>query len=322
VTTALRVHLVDSPESPHEDALARPELAVSYGDTVPPDTQVLVQGYPTREQLLAAPLEAMVFPYAGLPPATRTLLLEVAPDLPVYNQHHHADAVAESAVGLLFAVAKGVVPMDRALRRGDWRPAYAPDPAVRLGGRSAVVLGYGAIGSRVAALLRALGLQVSATRRTAERPYDDRGVRVHPARDTAALLARAEVLVICLPGTEATHGLLDAAALARLPQGALLVNVARAGITPEEALFAALRDGRLGGAALDVWWTYPKAETRAETPPSRLPFHELDQVVMSPHRTGHGPWVEEARYAALVETLLALARGTQPPHRVDVRAGY
>lgn len=315
--------MLKPPEARFLERLASlPRFQWSSGSSIPPGAEVLVGGRPSREQLKAAPWKALVIPYAGLPRPSRELLLEVAPELPVYNQHHNAEAVAESALALLFALAKRVVPMDAALRAGDWRPRYAPDPSVRLAGRSAVVLGYGAIGSRVSRLLSLLGLRVAATRRRAVTPYDDAGVRVHPSSDTLALLGAADVVVLCLPGTPATSGLLDADALARLPQGALLVNVARAAITPEADLFASLRDGHLGGAALDVWWRYPDLDARGATPASDLPFHGLDNVVLSPHRTGHGPWVEEARYDALTETLTALAEGRAPAHRIDVREGY
>jgi len=325
----MRVHLRHRPEP---DAMRSLEAACraagdgpwhfTDGSEVPSDTDVLVAGRPTKEQLLASPhLRALVFPYAGLPPATRTLLLEVAPDLPVHNQHHNAEAVAEAAVGLVFAAAKRVVPMDRALRAGDWRPRYAPDPAVRLGGKRALVLGYGAVGRRVARMLRGLGLTVTATRRTGGLA-DENGIAVHPAADTLDLLASADILVLCLPGTPETTGLLDASALARLPHGALLVNIARAAIVDEDALFDALQSGRLAGAGLDVWWRYPAADARHDTPPATRPFHELDNLVMSPHRTGHGPWVEAARYRELAATLVALARGEEPASTVDVRAGY
>ena len=292
------------------------------GAAVPADTQVLVGGYPSLEQLTAAPVDALVLPYAGLPSRTRSLLLEHAPRLPVYNQHHNAVAVAECAVALTLALAKHVVPMDRALRAHDWRPRYAPDPALRLAGTRALVLGFGAIGRRVARLLDAVGLDVTATRRSLDAPAIAGDIRLLPAALTRAALPHAQILVLCLPHTADTDGLLDAGALAALAPGSLVINVARAGVIDEQALFDALSSGHLGGAALDVWWRYPDAASRASTPASTLPFHALPNVVLSPHRSGHDRTVEDDRLRDLLVTLRALAGGEAPPHRVNVARGY
>jgi phosphoglycerate dehydrogenase-like enzyme len=111
--------------------------------------------------------------------------------------------------------------------------------------------------------------------------------------------------------------------LARLPRGAILVNVARGDVVDEEALYDALASGHLGGAGLDVWYRYPESEeARAATLPARRPFHELENVVLSPHRAGHGRGTEAARAAHLARLLAAAAGGEAIPHRVDLDRGY
>lgn len=317
----MRVHLASEPTTRDLEVLRaglEPSIALSLGGSLEEPVDVLVTGRPAPGDL-AQVRRALVIPYSGLPGRTRASLLAEAPDLPVYNLHHNAAAVAELAVGLVLAAARCIVPMDRALRRHDWRPRYAPDPSVPLGGETALVLGWGAIGCRVGRALAALGMDVQATRRQ-PRPGDP--AFVHPADTLDTLLPLARVVVVCLPHTPETDSLLDAAALARLPPGAVLVNVARAAVVDEQALYDALVSGHLHGAGLDVWWQVPNAADAGEAPPSRLPFAELDQVVLSPHRAGHGGHVEAARHADLARTLNALAAGRQPPHRVDVRRGY
>jgi hypothetical protein len=90
------------------------------------------------------------------------------------------------------------------------------------------------------------------------------------------------VLIACALAPE-TKGLIDSRRLALMKPGALLINVARAAIVDEDALYAALKDGHLGGAALDVWWQYP-TQAEPERRPSRRPFHELPNVLITPHR--------------------------------------
>jgi phosphoglycerate dehydrogenase-like enzyme len=277
-----------------------------------------------------ANLKALIIPWAGLPESTRDLARDF-PHIAVHNLHHNATSVAEMTAALMLAAAKFIVPMDRSLRAHDWTPRYEDNPAIQLHGRTALILGYGAIGRRVARICRGLGMRVLATRRHPERGGEE-GVELHPPEALRALLPRAGVLVVALPQTPETEGLIGAAELALLPEDAVLVNVARGPIVDEGALYRALAEGRLGAAGIDVWYNYPggrgegygQARTRSDTPPSRFPFHELDNVVMSPHRAGglHTEETERARMEGLASLLNAVAQGEEMPNRMDVEAGY
>jgi phosphoglycerate dehydrogenase-like enzyme len=321
----LSVHLLQLPYTQETVAELRaqlhPEVYLTAGLELPsPATfRILVAGRPSREHLLASPhLEALVVPWAGIPDPTRDLLREF-PHLAVHNLHHNALPVAEQAIALLLAVCKFVVPMDRALRAHDWRPRYEPNPSLLLQGRTALVLGYGAVGRQVARLCQGLGMDVVAVRRKATAGTD----RVAGIDKLHSLLPRAGAVLICLPLTPETEGLIGAAELALLPPEAVLVNVGRGPVVDEAALFQALRDRRLYAAGLDVWYNYPPDEaSRSHTPPSRYPFHELDNVVMSPHRAGGSTETERLRVAHLAEMLNAAARGEPLPNRVNLAAGY
>jgi phosphoglycerate dehydrogenase-like enzyme len=226
------------------------------------------------------------------------------------------------AVTLMLAAAKHIVPYDVALRKHDWRPRYAPNPAVLLEGKTVLVLGYGAIGRRVGRLCRGLGMEVIGVRREASPTDSETGL---PLEALTELLPRADVLVITLPHTADTEGLIGKAELALLPPRPVVVNVGRGQVVDEEALYDALLDGTVHAAALDVWYRYPTDEdSRKHTPPSAFPFHELDNVVMSPHRAGGGgsEEVEKLRMAGLARLLNAAAVGEEMPNRVDVEAGY
>lgn len=285
---------------------------------------VLVAGRLTRELLQRLPgLRAVVVPWAGIPGATRDLLRDF-PHVAAHNLHHNAIPVAETVLTLLLAAAKFTVPFDRALRRNDWTPRYArPRPTVQLAGKTAVILGYGAIGQRVGRLLQALEMRVLATRRSQSGVTQDDVAAIYPAEALPDLLPQANALIVCLPLTPQTEGLIGAAELALLPQPAILVNIGRGPIVEQRALYEALRDGRLHAAGLDVWYNYPADETsRGNTPPADYPFHELDNVVMSPHRGGGADDSETLRMTHLADLLNAAARGEEMPNRVDLEAGY
>ncbi|MFG0327617.1 MAG: 2-hydroxyacid dehydrogenase [Phycisphaerales bacterium JB037] len=329
----MHVHLVKPAPSPFPERLLElldEGIEVSTGPETHPETQVLVAGVPTREQLQASSqLRALVIPWAGLPRVTRELLAEF-PAIAVFNLHHNAQPTAECALALMLAVAKSIVPVDRALRQGDWRPRYELDRSLLLQGKTALILGYGAIGSRLAAMCRGIGMQVLATRNDALTMRDaasaeslPEGVTLHPMVALSDLLPRADVLFLALPRTEATQGVIGRTQLAQLPPHAILINIGRGGLVEERALFEALRDRTIAGAGIDTWYQYPPDEAaRPRTLPSELPFHELDNVVLSPHRAGHSAETNLLRAEHLAELLNTLQRGEEPAARVHPERGY
>lgn len=325
-TAPLHVHCThDFGEEAHgrlRDAVAG-RVAVAFGPEPGPDTQVLVSGRPSLEMVDACPhLERLVVPWAGIPPAILTAV-EHRPALRVHNLHHNGAATAETAVALVLAAAKRLVPHDRALRTGDWSARYTASDSIVLEGASALVLGYGAIGRRVARALHGLGMRVHATRRTAVGETSDEGVLVHPPGHLRSLLPEAQVLVITLPLTEETRGVIGADELAALPPRAVLVNIGRGPIVDERALYEALRDNVLGAAGLDVWYRYPKTDDQqSDCPPSEYPFHELDNVVMSPHRAGSAHDIDVRRMDDLAALLTAIARSDPGLDEVDPARGY
>ncbi|MBN1953609.1 MAG: hydroxyacid dehydrogenase [Anaerolineae bacterium] len=324
----LSVHL-DRPYVPgvleHLRSLLEPGIRLTVGPDLPAPARyhVLVAGRPSPEEIAASPnLCALIVPWAGIPPATRELLRGF-PHIAVHNLHYNDVTTAEMAVTLMLAAAKRIVPIDRTFRQHDWTPRYQPNPSLALEGRTALILGYGAIGQRVARACRGLGMRVLAIRRCPEKAPPGLPDAVHPPHALRQLLPQADVLVVCLPHTPETEGLIGAGELALLPAQALLVNVARGPIVDEAALYHALCDGTLYGAGLDVWYNYPADEAaRPHTPPSAYPFHELDNVVMSPHRAGGSVDKEERRMARLAVLLNAARRGEEMPNRVDLAAGY
>lgn len=326
---ALRVHTLHT---------YTPEVMADLRERIAPNVQltsgesaadlaacdILIAGRPRREQLEAAPsLQALIIPWAGLPAETRALLADF-PHISVHNLHHNAGVVAEMTIALLLAAAKRIIPFDRALREGDWSLRYAPPGDVaRLEGKTALILGYGAIGERVARVCRAMGMHVLATRRTPPFASDGGAVEIHPPEALPELLPRANVLIIALPQTPQTTDLIGEAQFALLPAGSILVNIGRGPIVNETALYEALTNGRLAAAGLDVWYRYPEtAADRTTTLPATLPFANLDNVVFSPHRAGLTADTEALRMSHLAELLNAAAAGQPLPNKIDLGQGY
>ncbi|MBN6057629.1 3-phosphoglycerate dehydrogenase [Nonomuraea sp. RK-328] len=191
-----------------------------------------------------------------------------------------ATAVAEWCVAAALALVRRLAEADAAVRAGGW-PQQSLQPG-ELSGRRVGIVGFGPIGAACARLFRAFGCEVSYWTRT---PRDEPG---HV--DLRTLVSASDVLVVVIALADETRGLVDAR---RMKPGALLVNAARGGVVDQEALAGALRDGHLGGAALDVFETEPL--------PAGDPLRELPGVLLSPHVAG----VTAGSTGRLVESVLA-----------------
>ena len=287
------------------------------------EVELLVAGRPSEAQLNALPrLSTLLIPFAGVPKSTAELLARY-PDIAIHNLHHNAAPTAELAIALLLAAAKEVLPLDQKLRQGDWRPRYNLDSGILLEGKRAVVLWYGAIGQRVSRICGAMGMDVVAVRRTSKATEEEAGIRVVDVKALPELWEGTDFLLVCLPLTPATEGLVGSAELAAMPDHAVVVNVGRAQIIDEVALYDALAEKRIAAAGLDVWYRYPDSEEqRTQTLPANQPFHKLQNVVLSPHRAGHCELTETLRARELARSLNAFAEDSAVPYRVDLSRGY
>jgi len=186
----------------------------------------------------------------------------------------NAVPIAQSAVAGLLALARRFPLFEAARRERRWIEQATIEPPPDLATQTLVVLGLGGIGGEIARLGRALGLHVVGVRRS--RPPEDAPVDEWVAPDRLAeLLPRTDWLAIACPLSDETRGWVDAEALARLPDGAGLLNVGRGEIVDEKALIAELESGRLLGAYLDVFQQEPLPESS--------PLWSLPNVILTPH---------------------------------------
>jgi glyoxylate/hydroxypyruvate reductase A len=210
---------------------------------------------------------------------------------------------------VLFAViryARDIDKFEEAQRRGEWR--YIHPRA--LSSVKVAVLGLGELGAAAAMALARLGFDVRGWSRTAKHVP---GVTcTHGIEALDALLGEVEIPVVMLPLTPETRGLIDAQRLAGMRPGAKLINAARGAIVDEEALIAALRDGHLGGATLDVFVEEPL--------PAASPLWAMPNVLITPHLASITIPEQAARDVA--ESIRRVGRGEPPLHAVDPRKGY
>jgi phosphoglycerate dehydrogenase-like enzyme len=207
--------------------------------------------------------------------------------------------MASAAVTLVLALAHRLRERDRALHEGDWGPGRFEPPGVGLAGRTLGVIGYGRIGHEVVRLLRPWEMRVLVTQRT---PVAEEGVS-YVSLET--LLAEADFAVIACPLTDETRGLLDGSRLALMKPTAFLVNISRGAIVDQAALVGALREGRLGGAGVDV--------VDPEPLPAGAPLLELPNVVGAPHSLGYTDQLLRGCVEGACRALLAVAAGRVPP---------
>ncbi|KQQ67481.1 hypothetical protein ASF63_06240 [Microbacterium sp. Leaf320] len=230
--------------------------------------------------------------------------------VPLCNTGHHGAAIAEHVIMTALMLRRRALEADAEMRRGEWRTiATADAPYHRaLAGSTLGLVGYGEIGRSVAHLAKAFGMRVVALRRhpDAGGPGTELLDRVYGEDHLHPLLAESDVVVVTAPLTESTRGMIDAAALAQLHGDALIINVARGALLDEDALYAALDEGRIGGAAIDVWWDAPQG---AEAPPVVQRFAALDRVVLTPHHSGHAREVFTARAADIARNIDLLDAG-------------
>ncbi len=326
--STLNVHIPPSDLAKHVAVLrelvpATVRITAAPDDPQPADCHILVHGSVKPEWLEASPtLRAVIVPYAGISPEMQKLLQQ-HPQITLHNLHYNDVATAEFALALLFSAAKFVPPLDKLLRQGDWRQRYTGAPSILLSGKRVLILGYGAIGRQIAPVCQAMRMQVTGVRRHEPAQPMEKGVAVYSVAHLHELLPAADVLICVLPETPETVGLIGAEELAALPRGAIVVNVGRGPVIDEAAFYEALHSGHLAAAGIDVWYVYPhNEEERSHTLPSRFPFHELDNVVLSPHRGGWLEAAEERRLHELASLLTAAARGQPMPNQVDKVLGY
>ncbi len=212
----------------------------------------------------------------------------------------NGQTVADHAMALLLAISRDLLRLDQGVRAGRWEDLRQPRPAPH--DRTLGLLGFGQIGQAIATRALGFGMRVLYHTR-APRPFQG----AEHAADLKMMAARADYLVVACPGGAATRHLVDAALLQALGPRGFLINIGRGSVVDTTALVAALEDGLIAGAALDVFEGEPVV-------PPRL--RALPNVILTPHLAGRSPQAQAAQLSAWETHIAACTQGRSPPNLV------
>ena len=253
------------------------------------------------------PLNARLFhaPAAGTD-AVNTALLPAQCTLA--NCFGHENAIAEYVIAALLMRHVPLARADQDLRQQRWTYWAGRPTALRteLGAQTLGLVGFGHIAQTVAQRAKAFGMRVHVANRSAiSHPVVDRSWTLDGLHD---FMGTCDAVVVSLPLTENTQGLVGAAAIAAMRPKAVLLNVGRGAVIDEKALYEALQARQIGGAVIDTWYQYP-APTQPECAPSQFDFASLDNVLMTPHMSGWTSGTVRRRQETLADNIGRLSRG-------------
>jgi len=244
----------------------------------------------------------------------RFLIPEVTgrPDFTLTNNSGPYDVpIAEFVLATMLAAAKRLPSYQRAQAAATWEREVR---LAELRDATVVVLGPGSIGGEVARLAAAFGMRVVAVRRRVDLPRPEGVALVVTPERLGQVAGEADYLVVATPLTPATTGLVSREVIARMKPTAWLINIARGAIVDEPALLEALKAKRIGGAAIDAWWTEPL--------PPESEWWSLPNVIATPHVSNSSPKLQQRTLDLFLDNLRRWKAGEPLVNVVDLEAGY
>ncbi len=291
------------------------------------DVDVLI-GYKISSNLLKAAknLKHIQVPWTGSESLDFDLLKNY-PNVTVSNSHSNALIIAEHAVALLVAAAKRLIYSDQKMREGDWSSRYDNINSQWLSEKSLGIIGFGAIGKIVARMMKsAFNMKILAIKRFPEKidpdaVYDFLGGQ--DLKDKEFVLKNSDFFLVASPLTEETKDLIGEKEISLMKPNAIIVNISRGPVINERALYEALKDQKIAGAGVDVWYNYPKDRKNPIDVFQNFPFRELDNVILSPHRAfrvhQRGDLVSAGD---VIDNLILVSKGKEPKNQLNKELGY
>jgi phosphoglycerate dehydrogenase-like enzyme len=308
------------------------QVKASKVDDIPPDTwtttEVLYTARVVPSPEMAPNLRWIQFHFAGVDHAREAPILRRPNLLATTMSGASASQVAEYVLMMLLAHGHRLPEMLEQQRKSNWpKDRWERFSPLELRTSTVGIVGYGSIGRQVARLLYGFGAQVMAAKRDLRRPGDsgysmpDQGDpngdyvhRLYPVEALRSMVKECDFVVVATPLTAQTRGLIDAEVLGAMKPTAVLVDVSRGGVVDHGALLHALREKKLGGAALDV---FPEEPLSPESPLWKMP-----NVIISPHISGNTPFYDERAVDLFAENLRRYLTGEQLLNRFNPETGY
>lgn len=222
----------------------------------------------------------------------------------------HATPIAEHIIAFLLTFTRKLRESFEQQQQKKWQRI---DTLTELKDKTVLVVGLGNIGKEAARLASCFGAQVSAVD-TPGKEKPEFVQELGTIEDLPAFLSKADFVVLCLPHTKNTHHFMNKELLSHMQQHAVLLNIGRGGVVDEQALIAALKEKRIGGAALDV--------TEQEPLPKDSPLWDMENVIITPHHSGISEKYMDRAVDLFCVNLKAYLAGKPLPNLIDKRAGY
>lgn len=286
---------------------------MGYGEVNAQNPTVVIAFLPPADIMFHESINKVITPGAGVDVLPLETLKEKG--IEVINCHANANTVAEHAWGLLMTASRKIVKYHQIVSDQEaWPPrSQITDRAMDLSGKTIGIVGFGAIGRRIADFATAFNMEIAIFRNhPVEGQYNQEELIEH-AEDL-------DVLMLACPLTSKTRGMVNKSLLDRLPAHTVLVNIARGELIEEEALIDALHEGTIRAAALDVWHNSPYKYSEAGMPPED--FVGTPGLVISPHRA----WVSKESVVTVAKELATeldiVAKGKRSDNVLDYEKGY
>ncbi|MGQ4911073.1 MAG: NAD(P)-dependent oxidoreductase [Candidatus Thorarchaeota archaeon] len=328
VRDELRRYLTEGVNDQPEVNLVFPKDASENGLlALAPQADIVVGWRPTWEFLLAATrMRLFINPGVGVQHHLQNFReLNRTREVTLVNGHGNTYFTAQHAVALLLALTNKVITHHNWMKEGLWRRGDDHAKSIPLRHRKVGLLGYGHVNRNVHRFLSGFDVEFSVCRRSWSHAPETLPTPVteYTVKQIDKFLDAIDILIVAVPQTDETTAMIGEAELARLGPEGLVVNVGRGDVIEEKALFRALKEQTIAGAALDVWYEYkPEPDSEGRRFPFHYPFNELENVVLSPHRAA-SPMDDLERWNEVIENIKRFAQGRDDLlNIVDLERGY
>lgn len=316
ITLQVRDYLIENLKSfKNVEIIFRKDKSKNKLLNVVPKADILIGWRPTKDILTKAEnLKLFINPGAGVQHIL-DLFRDVNRERKIFliNGHGNSYFVAQHTVALLLTLMNKIIPHHEWMRQGKWRTGDEDAASIPLRDRKVGLLGYGAINQKVHRFLSGFDVEFSILRKHWEKQETafPTNIKKYEFSQLNEFLKFIDTLLIAVPLTSLTKKMIARNELEFLGPDGLIVNVSRGEIIDEESLYHALKEKKIKGAAIDVWYNYtPQSDEEGKKYPFNLSFHTLDNIILSPHR-GYSPFNDVLRWNEVIENITRMAQGRE-----------